>query len=82
MNQTIIESWLKTGPEPKSFHPDQQGTSVIDTATFETIEVDELFTSLNHASLKLGEATIYRSLCYPLNSIDHLIAKQTAIKEL
>ncbi|MEE9356743.1 MAG: DNA mismatch repair protein MutS, partial [Methylococcaceae bacterium] len=42
----------------------------------------ELFTSLNHASLKLGEATIYRSLCYPLNSIDHLIAKQTAIKEL
>lgn len=82
MNQTIIESWAETGPEPKSFEPDQQGESVIDNATFETIEVDELFTTLNHASLMLGQATIYRSLCYPLNSIEAVKEKQAAINEL
>lgn len=41
---------------------------VVDPTTFQTIEVDKLFDSVNHATTHLGQATLYRSLAQPLAS--------------
>ncbi|PWB48519.1 MAG: DNA mismatch repair protein MutS [Candidatus Methylomirabilota bacterium] len=58
------------------------GEGVLDESTFNTIEVDRLFDAVNHASTITGQATLYRSLAHPLNSIETIRAKQEALKEL
>lgn len=58
------------------------GEGVLDESTFNTIEVDRLFDAVNHASTIAGQATLYRSLAYPLSSVEAIAAKQDALKEL
>lgn len=58
------------------------GEGVLDESTFNTIEVDRLFDAVNHASTIAGQATLYRSLAHPLDSIEAIRAKQEALKEL
>ncbi len=58
------------------------GEGVLDESTFNTIEVDRLFDAVNHAGTIVGQATLYRSLAHPLNSIEAITAKQEALKEL
>lgn len=58
------------------------GEGVLDESTFNTIEVDRLFDAANYASTIAGQATLYRSLAYPLSSVEAVTAKQDALKEL
>ncbi|PTL35248.1 DNA mismatch repair protein MutS [Candidatus Methylomirabilis limnetica] len=58
------------------------GEGVLDESTFNTIEVDRLFDAVNCASTVVGQATLYRSLAHPLNSVEAITAKQDALKEL
>jgi DNA mismatch repair protein MutS len=58
------------------------GEGVLDESTFNTIEVDRLFDAVNYASTVVGQATLYRSLAHPLNSVEAITAKQEALKEL
>lgn len=58
------------------------GEGVLDESTFNTIEVDRLFDAVNCASTVVGQATLYRSLAHPLNSVETIAAKQEALKEL
>ena len=58
------------------------GEGVLDESTFNTIEVDRLFDAVNCAGTIVGQATLYRSLAHPLDSVEAITAKQEALKEL
>ncbi|WP_337287796.1 DNA mismatch repair protein MutS [Candidatus Methylomirabilis sp.] len=58
------------------------GEGVLDESTFNAIEVDRLFDAVNHARTIVGQATLYRSLAHPLNSVEAITAKQDALREL
>jgi hypothetical protein len=55
---------------------------VIDANTFQSIELDKLFDSINHASTRVGQATVFRSLSQPLTSASLIRAKQDAVREI
>lgn len=82
MNNTIMQSWNSIWPTIRSSSPLDTAEAVIDQATFNTIEVDELFDRVNHAQTKVGQSVLYRSLNQPLNAIGQLKDKQEAVKEL
>ncbi len=83
MIQTLLQSWQDSNwPSIKSSQPLATGHGVIDERTFNTIEVEQLFDSVNHASTLAGQAVLFRSLTQPLDSLDEIRAKQQAIEEL
>ena len=83
MNQTLLQSWQDLSwPIIKSSKPLETGDGVIDPRTFNTIEVDELFDTINHASTIAGQAVLFRSLTQPLNELEQIKAKQQAVEEL
>lgn len=55
---------------------------MLDRSTFEAIEVETLFQTLNTAKTKIGAATLYRSLAQPLVDVETIDAKQHALAEL
>jgi DNA mismatch repair protein MutS len=69
-------------PSIRSARPSRVGEGVIDEATFQVLEVDKLFDTLNTASTVAGQATLYRSLAQPLSSADLIHVKQEALQEL
>jgi len=81
-NQNILQSWKNTWPKPRSTKPLPTGKGVIDQATFNTIEVDQLFKTVNHARTLAGQSVLYRSLSCPSDSINQIKAKQEAIREI
>lgn len=83
MKNTLLQNWQDSSwPTIKSSKPLDTGDGVIDPRTFATIEVDELFDSVNHASTLAGQAVLFRSLAQPLDAIDQIKAKQQAVEEL
>ena len=58
------------------------GLGVIDESAFNTIEVDQLFDAINHASTTVGQAVLFRSLTQPLDVLEEIKAKQDAVEEL
>ena len=83
MKETILQSWKNVEwPEVRSARPPETGEGVLDQSTFNTIEVDELFDTVNHATTTIGQAVLFRSLTHPLNSIQDIQAKQQAISEI
>ncbi len=83
MKQTLLQSWQDSSwPTIKSSKPLETGDGVIDQRTFNTIEVDQLFDAVNHASTIAGQAVLFRSLTQPLDTLDQINAKQQAVEEL
>jgi hypothetical protein len=83
MNRTLLQSWQDNiWPTIKSSKPLETGDGVIDEKAFNTIEVDELFDTVNHASTITGQAVLFRSLTQPLGELDQVKAKQQAVEEL
>ncbi len=82
MNQTLLQSWQDNWPTIKSSKPQATGDGVIDERAFNTIEVDELFDTVNHASTIVGQAVLFRSLALPSDNLDEVKAKQQAVAEL
>jgi DNA mismatch repair protein MutS len=79
---TLLQSTAKEPPAIRGTVPGGTGEGVIDTASFQSIEVDKLFDSVNHAATVTGQATVYRSLVQPLASAGPIRAKQEAVREL
>lgn len=79
---TLLQSAAKAPPAIRPEPPGQGLDGVIDGSTFQAIEVDRLFESVNHAGTRIGQATLYRSLRQPLDRLDVLEAKQAAIAEI
>lgn len=82
MKQTILKSWNGQWPVIRSSKPLPLGEGVVDQAAFNTIEVDELFDTVNHAETLVGQSVLYRSLTQPLDSREAISAKQEAIREI
>jgi hypothetical protein len=83
MQETILQSWVdKSWPLVRSSKPLPTGEGVIDEGAFSTIEVDELFDTINHASTTVGQSVLFRSLTQPLASLAEIKAKQAAVSEL
>ncbi len=83
MNLTLLQNWQdQSWPSIKSSKPLTTGDGVIDQRSFNTIEVDQLFDAVNHASTLVGQAVLFRSLTQPLNELGQLRAKQHAVEEL
>ncbi|MGR9074107.1 MAG: MutS-related protein [Gammaproteobacteria bacterium] len=82
MTSTILQTWGKDWPEIRSCKPAETGEGVIDESTFRTIEVDELFDSVNHAKTIVGQSVLYRSLTWPSDSLEGIRDKQGAVSEL
>jgi DNA mismatch repair protein MutS len=79
---TLLQSDAREPPAIRSAAPGGTGRGVIDVSTFQAIEVDKLFDSVNHAATLTGQATLYRSLVQPLASGDLIRAKQDAVREI
>ena len=55
---------------------------VLDAKTFDAIEADQLFDSLNHAVTHAGQSILYRSLARPGTDPEVARKKQEALREL
>lgn len=77
---TLLQSDAKEPPAIRRGPP--AGENVLDAASFQTIEVDKLFDSLDHAETAAGKATLYRSLAQPLVEGGLIRAKQDAVREI
>jgi len=83
MQQTLLQSWQEhTWPEVKVSKPLPTGEGVIDQGGFSTIEVDELFESVNQAATTIGQAVLFRTLSQPLSSLPEIESRQQAVLEL
>jgi len=82
MKENIFQSWKNVWPIVRSTKPLEKGEGVIDQGGFNTIEVDELFDTVNYAETIAGQSVLYRSLCQPSDSIEEINAKQDAIREI
>lgn len=79
---TILTSQSTKPPVVPSAQPGETGQGVIDSQTFRVIEVDQLFTAIDHTTTAIGRAVLYRSLTAPSAAADEIRAKQEAVREL
>ncbi len=82
MLQNILQSWNGVWPQVRSSKPQAIGEGVLDQGAFNTIEVDELFDTVNYAGTIAGQAVLYRSLAQPLDALEAITAKQAAVREI
>lgn len=82
MNTSILQSWQDEWPKVKSTNRVATGEGVVDESAFNTIEVDKLFDSVNHATTHIGQSTLYRSLSRPIETLEAVQDKQSAVAEL
>lgn len=83
MQQNVLQSWSDDEwPVVRKSQPLPTGEGVLDQGAFNTIEVDELFDTVNYASTVAGQAVLYRSLTQPLADLDAITAKQAAVREI
>ncbi len=79
----LLTTWKhEHWPIIKSTPALELGEGVIDEGTFNSIEVDKLFESINYASTTIGQAVLFRSLARPLSDIAEIQTKQSAVEEL
>ncbi len=82
MKETVLQSWGDKWPTIRSSKPLPTGEGVVDQETFNTIEMDELFDTINYAETIAGQSILYRSLTQPLDSQEQIQAKQEAMEEI
>ena len=82
MKETIFQGWQATWPTIKSSKLLETGVGVIDENAFNTMEVDQLFDAINHASTIIGQVVLHHSLSQPLDAISKVQEKQAALEEL
>ncbi|MDC9729567.1 MAG: DNA mismatch repair protein MutS [Methyloprofundus sp.] len=80
--KNILQSWQNKWPSIRSSKPLAINDGVIDQGAFNAIEVDELFTTINHAKTAAGQSVLFRSLTQPANAIDDIQEKQAALREI
>ncbi len=82
MKQTVLASWKGQWPQVKTSQPLATGEGVLDQPSFNTIEVDELFDTVNYAQTVSGQTVLYRSLTQPSSDYAEICARQEAILEI
>ncbi len=91
MNDSTIDSFwqqppiLSVGERPagvRNTRPTEFDTGVLDAKTFDAIETNQLFDSLNHAVTHVGQSVLYRSLSRPSSDPALAQLKHEALREL
>jgi DNA mismatch repair protein MutS len=62
--------------------PGESDKGTLDAKTFDAIEIDQLFDSLNQALTHAGQSVLYRSLARPGTDAEIVKKKQDALREL
>ena len=62
--------------------PTDTNFAAIDPKTLDAIEVEALFTEINHTQTEVGRLYLYRSLTHPIQDADVLQQKQSAVREI
>jgi DNA mismatch repair protein MutS len=62
--------------------PGESDKGVLDAKTFDAIETDQLFDSLNQAVTHAGQSVLYRSLARPGTDVEIVRKKQEALREI
>lgn len=78
-------SVLSTGKQAagvRDTRPNEGDSGVLDAKTFDAIETDQLFDSINHAVTHAGQSVLYRSLARPGTDGALVRKKQEALREL
>ncbi|SES76935.1 MutS domain III [Nitrosomonas marina] len=76
---------LSSGDRPVSidnFRPAESDHTVLDPKTYEAIEAEKLFATINHTQTEAGRLCLYRSLARPLPDAQVLQMKQDALREI
>ena len=76
---------LSTGKHPagiRDTRPSEGDSGVLDAKTFDAVETDQLFDSINHAVTHAGQSVLYRSLARPGTDTALVRKKQEALHEL
>ncbi|SOD42666.1 MutS-related protein [Nitrosovibrio sp. Nv4] len=76
---------LSSGDRPagvRDTRPTETDKGVLDVKTFDAIETDQLFDSINHAVTHAGQSVLYRSLARPGMDARVTRKKQEALREL
>lgn len=76
---------LSSGQKPagvRDSRPKEDDYGVLDEKTFDAIETDQLFDSVNHAVTHAGQSVLYRSLARPGTDAMLIQKKQEALREL
>ncbi len=82
MVEPILRPTANEPPDIRASRPKKIGKGVLDDVTFKVLEVDRLFDTVNDSQTVVGQATLYRSLTQPLDTIDSVKSKQAATREL
>src|SRR3989338_3132427 len=56
--------------------------TVMDKATLQLIQVEDLHNAIDHTQTAVGSAVLFRSLMQPQVSLDYILAKQDSVREL
>lgn len=62
--------------------PAERGVEMMDAATAQTIELPQLFATVDSTVTRAGRVALYRSLAYPLTDAAAVQAKQSALRVL
>ncbi len=89
-DSTIDPCWrqppiLSVGERPagvRDTRPTEIDSGVLDAKTFDAIETNQLFDSLNHAVTHVGQSVLYRSLSRPASDPAAAQSKHDALREL
>lgn len=79
---TILNAWNEQWPDIRVSLPEETGKGVLDPGAFKSIEVESVFDTINYAKTTIGQAVLYRSLAQPLDSLQDILDKQGAVKEI
>ena len=79
---TILNAWKDKWPDIRVSLAAETGEGVLDSGTFRSIEVEQVFDTINNAQTTIGQAVLYRSLARPLDDLPSIADKQDAIKEI
>lgn len=66
----------------QDIQPKDDDHSVLDPQTYDVIETEALFNSIDHTQTKIGHLHLFRSLARPTTNTEYLKQKQDALREL
>ena len=66
----------------QDIQPKDEDYTTLDPQTYDVIEVDALFKSIDYTQTEIGHLQLFRSLAHPTTNVDHLKQKQEALREL
>ena len=79
---TLLQTWQEQWPDIRVSKPAETGAGVLDSGAFQSIEVDSVFDTINHAQTTIGQAVLYRSLVQPSDKLQEIVEKQQAVQEI